>query len=231
MPNFMTQMHMEHLIFQHAYLEEMMMEVPGMRTFNRKGRMVVNQRDMEYWESKNAEYYAAPELSEGTDEDKARYESQWRTDAKAEAVEIATSPRHTMHDQFTAHCRREGNANGCAMLLFYVYHERGGLHMKVSPEQFELIQTAMLDMARQQQREKQPLTSPSGEQVERQLGLIHPKKKPKTPKKKKKKELKFTDKVTTKPFHSDQKSSKVGQAGGTMEERMRGMTTTDPEDN
>ncbi|MCP4486248.1 MAG: hypothetical protein GY820_02850, partial [Gammaproteobacteria bacterium] len=74
MPTFMTRMHMEHLIFQRAYLEEMMMEVPGMRTFNRKGRMVVNQRDMEYWEGKNTEYYAAPELSEGTEEDKARYE-------------------------------------------------------------------------------------------------------------------------------------------------------------
>ncbi|MCP4489250.1 MAG: hypothetical protein GY820_18350, partial [Gammaproteobacteria bacterium] len=200
-----------------------MMEIPMMRSTNKKGELSLNQRDVDYWEKRNDEYYGAPIMSLSSEEEQAVWNSQWRTNARLEAKEIALTPTNPMHKNFMDSVRREGNANACAELLFYVYEKNKGKRMKVCPEDMAKVQLSLTTLGRKQD----PLLySPSGLVVERQVGL--PEREKQKRKKKKKKELKFTPTVTKKPFSSEHPSAAVAQKTDlTAEESMKGKTETD----
>ncbi|MCP4486243.1 MAG: hypothetical protein GY820_02825, partial [Gammaproteobacteria bacterium] len=77
-PSFVTRMHMENLILQREYLEELMMEIPNMRSMNKKNELSLNQRDLDYWEKRNDEYYGTPIMSLSSIEEQEVWNSQWR---------------------------------------------------------------------------------------------------------------------------------------------------------
>ncbi|MCP4489609.1 MAG: hypothetical protein GY820_20175, partial [Gammaproteobacteria bacterium] len=197
---------------------------------NKKGELTVPEADLDYWEETNRTYSGAPIVKNLPAKEQARYESQWWTDTIENAKETALTPGRQFYETFLDMRRRHGNVPACAMLLMHQCRENKGIEVVVSEEDFQKVLLSKRDLEKQQKKKKQPLFSPSGQQVQRQLGKTtqrapRKKKVAASPAKQPVKGVQYTAKVSVKTFPVGGTPMDLTTAkGDTADESMKGAT-------